>query len=66
MLEQSRIAFKEGGQKGFLSPYRIEIVGETKLEDDAGGIYRGWVDLVSARLFDPNDGLFEASFHSNA
>lgn len=59
MLEESRVYFKEGGQQGFMAPYRIEIVGETKLEDDAGGIYRGWIDLVSQRLFHPEDGLFE-------
>jgi len=38
MLEQSRVYFKEGGQQGFMAPYRIELVGETKLEDDAGGV----------------------------
>jgi len=47
---------------------RVQIVNpdgsnETKIEDDAGGIYRAWVTLVAERLFDRDTGLFEEHPH---
>jgi len=59
ILEETRVYFKEGKQQGFLIPYRMAFVGETVLEDDAGGIYRGWVEQCAARLFHKETGLFE-------
>jgi len=43
---------------------RVQIVNEdgtneTKIEDDAGGIHRAWISLVSDRLFDRETGLME-------